>query len=325
MALIARIYSSSLFFISLLGISCLSQAQSTTSATSGFTTWDDFQREWQQVNNLGRKQIALNIENDSLLLKKDDGLYTSGIHLSGGVLLLEKQTSIYYGWQIKQDLYTASNINLKPNQLSKFDHPYAGVISFGVLRQVQNADGGGLMLGLDLACVGPCAGGEWTQTHLHRWLNQPLPMAWSSELKQEWGVVASTKWQAARKQLSANVDVQASIGARFGNIYTDAQTDFLMRFGQLNALPEQNAHFVFSRLGLRWSGHNASLQGGYFNKQRLAFHPETWIPEFELGYHYRQLAWGVSASLVRRQSEIKELTPAVGNQNFAKIRFTYDW
>ena len=298
------------------------QAQAQTSSHSQ-SSWNTLQQEWQRVQQQGQQQIELNIENDSLLMKKEDGLYTSGLHLTAKKQLVEKQSSLSYSWQLRQDLYTASDIKLKPNQISKYDHPYAGLISLGLFRAQQEPDGQGATYGLELACVGPCAAGEWTQTHLHRLLNQPLPQAWSTELAQEWGVIASAKWQSARFSMHRHLDVQPSLTTRFGNLFTDAQIDVVLRAGDLNALPEQAAHYVYARAAVRGSAHNATLEGGYFNRQNFAFHAQTWVPEVELGYHYRQSHWGVSAAIVRRASEIKEWPTRLGAQNFAKIRFVY--
>ena len=61
----------------------------------------------------------------------------------------------------------------------------------------------------------------------------------------------------------------------------------------------------------------------YFNKQTLAMHPRRVIPELEIGYQYRADVWGFYASVIRRGSEIKELSNAKAAQNFAKIQFIY--
>lgn len=292
-------------------------------ANHSLSSWDVLQQEWQRVQKQGQQHIELNIENDSLLMKKEDGLYTSGLHFIAKKQLLEKHSTLSYSWQLRQDLYTASDIKLKPNQISKYDHPYAGLLSFGLFRAQQEADGRGATYGLELGCLGPCAGGEWTQTHLHRLLKQPLPQAWSTELPQEWGVIASAKWQSARFSMFSNLDLQPSLTTRFGNLFTDAQIDVVLRAGQLNALPEQAAHYTYARAALRASAHNATLQGGYFNRQEFPFHAQTWVPEVELGYLYRQAHWGVSAAIVRRASEIKEWPSRLGAQNFAKVRLVY--
>jgi lipid A 3-O-deacylase len=285
--------------------------------------WLPSTSEYQQVLAHGRTQMILDIENDSLLLKKDDGFYTSGNHLILSKTLHMPTQSISYGWHFGQDLYTASDINLKPAQISPVDHPYAGLIYTGVFRELQNRDGSGLRLGLDLACLGPCAGGEWTQTNLHQALNQPLPQAWSTQLQQEWGLVLNAELAPARWNLVQDMDLASRFKVRVGNIFTDARSELLWRYGRLNEMREDKASFVFARAELRVSAYNATLQGGYFNKQTLAMYPRRVIPELEIGYQYRGDAWGFYASVIRRGSEIKELSNAKAAQNFAKIQFIY--
>lgn len=276
--------------------------------------------EYDAVQASGRSSLILDIENDSLLLKRDDGFYTSGNHLIYKRTLAQPHQIVSYGWQIGQDLYTASNINLRPSQLSRFDHPYAGWLYVGVFREQQLENGKASRLGLDLGCFGPCAGGEWTQTHLHRLLNQPLPQAWNTQLKQEWGAVISAEASTKRWQWQDHGDVAVRAGVRLGNIFDDAKIDVLWRWGRLNALETQNAGFAFARSALRAVAYNATVQGAYFNHQTLAVHPKRLVPEVELGYQWRDATWAWSASVIRRGSEIAELSQAKAAQNFAKIQ-----
>lgn len=276
--------------------------------------------EYDAVQASGRSSVILDIENDSLLLKRDDGFYTSGNHLVLKRSLVQAHQVLSYGWQIGQDLYTASNINLYPSQLSRFDHPYAGWLYLGAFREQQMENGQTTRVGLDLGCLGACAGGEWTQTHLHRLLNQPLPQAWGTQLKQEWGAVVSAEMSSSRWQWRENGDVAVRVGVRLGNIFDDVKADVLWRWGRLSALDTQHAGFAFARGTVRAVAYNATVQGGYFNRQPLAVHPKRIVPEMEFGYQWRDATWAWSASVIRRGSEVAELSQARAAQNFAKIQ-----
>lgn len=279
--------------------------------------------EFSQVQASGVSVLRLSIDNDSLLLKKDDGFYTSGNQFSMRKVLTSANTSLTYGWQIGQDLYTASDIKLRPEQIAALDHPYAGWIYAGVFREASDASGAGHRLALDLGCLGPCAGGEWSQTHLHRLIQQPMPQGWSSQLPQEWGAVLSAEWSPARWSYHSLLDLSPRFKARVGNIFTDAGMDATLRLGQLNALPEQASHYGYLRAEVKAVGYNATLQGGYFANQTLALHPQRSVGELELGYQWRSEKYGLSASVLRRSTEIRELSNAVGAQNFAKLQFIY--
>lgn len=282
--------------------------------------WFPSRAEYDAVQASGRSSLILDLENDSLLLKRDDGFYTSGNHLILKRSLTQAQQVISYGWLIGQDLYTASNINLRPAQLGRLDHPYAGWLYVGAFREQQLDNGKAIRLGLDLGCFGPCAGGEWTQTHLHRLLNQPLPQAWSTQLKQEWGAVISADVSSARWQWQERGDMAVRAGVRLGNIFDDAKVDVLWRWGRLSALDTQNAGYAYARGALRAVAYNATVQGGYFNRQSLAVHAKRLVPEIEVGYQWRDATWAWSASVIRRGSEVAELSQAKAAQNFAKIQ-----
>lgn len=301
----------------------LSTTLQTALNTSGSTSIFPSLIELERVQANGRTSLTLEIENDSLLLKRDDGFYTSGNHLIVSKALVMPQQTISYAWHVGQDLYTASDIKLQPQQLNPKDHPYAGWLYAGVYRDVQNKDGSGFRLGLDVGCLGPCAGGEWTQTHLHRLLNQPLPQAWSTQLKQEWGAVLSAEVSPARWQLSSEVDVTSRFKVRAGNIFSDAKAELTWRYGILNDVREAAGNFIFARAEVKAVAYNASLQGGYFNDQHLMVSPQRLVPEIELGYQYRGDTWGFYASVLRRGSEIKELPASKAAQNFAKLQVIY--
>lgn len=281
--------------------------------------------EYQQVQEKGRLTWSLDVENDSMLLKKDDGFYTSGIHLQRKNVLISETQVLSYRWQLGQDLYTASDIKLKPSQLQKQDHPYAGWLYLGVAKELFKNDGSATSVGLDIGCLGACAGGEWTQTNLHRALNQPLPQAWNTQLKQEWGAVAKMAYSPARIQLNSNVDLNTQWQARFGNIFTDASVDLSVRLGQLNALPTQAASYLQLRTGARAVAYNASIQGGFFRHQDLAVSPKRLVPEAELAYVYQGTEWRFYASVIRRGNEIAELSNAKGAQNFAKVQLDFSY
>jgi lipid A 3-O-deacylase len=288
-------------------------------AQNVFPTMD----EYRQVDAGGVTVLRLTIDNDSLLLNRDDGFYTSGNQISVRKALNTAQKSVIYGWQLGQDLYTASNINLAPDKILSIDHPYAGWLYTGVFREVADSTGTVSRFGLDIGCLGPCAGGARTQAQLHRFLKQALPQGWSTQLQQEWGAVVSGEWSPARWVIAKNIDVQPLGKAHFGNIFTDASIEAKLRFGQLRDLPEQNANFGFLRGEVKAIGYDATLQGGYFNNQSLSVHPRRSVGELELGYQWRSSNYGLYASLIRRSSRIKELSNNLGAQNFVRLQFNY--
>ena len=272
----------------------------------------------------GTSSVTLEIDNDSLLLNRDDGFYTSGARIGQRIDLRGAGRLDSIGWRIGQEMYTASDTRLPPAQVGPPDHPYAGWLFGGVYRQQALADGTRWKLGMDLGCLGPCAGGEWTQTHLHRLIGQQLPQGWAKQVRNEFGAVLYGELAPVRWQLGSAVDLTPTLQARVGNIFTDAGASLLLRAGQLNVLPDAPTLHGFVRAEARAVGYNATLQGGYFSSGNPhTVDPKRLVGEAEIGAVWQRAPWSVSASVVRRGNEIRDLPNRIGTQNFVRLLFAY--
>jgi lipid A 3-O-deacylase len=279
--------------------------------------------EFRQVRDAGKTIWMLELDNDSFLLNKDDRFYTAGDHLQETFIQHTDLQSLIYGWRAGQDLYTATDVKLLPAQIPRYDHPYAGWLYAGVFGKKADINGRSWGWGLDIGCLGPCAGGAWTQTQLHHLIRQPLPQGWSTQFKNEPGVVISGDYSPGRLLPFAGVDVTPGIKGRFGNIFTDASAQIVVRAGELNKLDYQRASYAFFRAEAKWTGYNATLQGGYFNDEPARLTIKHRGGELEAGYLWQGDKYGVSASLIRRANEIAQITNATGDQNFIRLQFYY--
>ena len=285
-------------------------------------SWQDFQHVRQQ----GSSTVMLDIDNDSLLLQKNDGFYTSGTRFTQQYSLRSSgnERLDVVGWRIGHEMYTASDIKLPPASISANDHPYAAWLYGGVFKEGHHVDGAHWKLGLDVGCLGPCAGGEWVQTNLHRALDQPLPQGWSQQVRNEFGAVLHAEIAPARWSPLSWLDAAASLQGRFGNIFTDAALDVTVRAGQLNLLPDAPTMHGFLRLGGRAVAYDATLQGGYFSKGNpRTGQPKRLLGEAEIGFVWQQAPYGILASLVRRGNVIRDWPDAAGAQSFARLQFLY--
>jgi hypothetical protein len=272
----------------------------------------------------GKASTSIGIDNDSLLLNRDDGLYTSGLRLRQEYVLRDANRLTRFGWRIGQELYTASNINLPPALIGPPDHPYAGWLYGGLFKETNRADGTHLKVGLDIGCIGPCAGGEWMQTNLHRLLRQPLPQGWGKQVRNEFGVVLYADMAPVRWNLASWLDATPNFHGRFGNIYTDAGAGITVRAGTLPALPDQPGLHGFLRVDTSAVAYNAMMQGGYFSDNNLhTVKPKRLVGEAELGLAWNHGPYGATASLIRRSNEIKDLPNRLGAQNFVRLVFSY--
>ena len=280
--------------------------------------------DFQKASNDGVSSFTLDIDNDSLLLNKDDGFYTSGVRLGQKFTLRAPTASTVFGWRFGQELYTASDIKLQPSQIGANDHPYAGWLYAGVFKETHNADGTHQTFGIDVGCLGPCAGGRPTQKGLHRVIDQPQPQGWSTQVKNEWGGIVYADIAPVRWQLSDALDLTPAYGGRFGNIHTDVNAGLTLRAGQLNRLPDQPTLHGFVRLNGRAVAYDATLQGGYFSSDNpRTVDPKRLVGEAEVGMVWQRDQYGVYASVIRRSNEISGLSQSDGAQNFVRLQFVY--
>lgn len=280
--------------------------------------------DYPKVSTEGTVFHVLDIDNDTLLLNRNDGFYTSGMRYTRKYALRQVESLTVFGWRIGQELYTASDIKLPPEQVGPPDHPYAGWLYGGFFKEVHRSDGSRTRFGIDVGCIGPCAGGEWTQTRFHRLLDQPLPQGWSQQVKNEFGVVLHADIAPVRWTPNPSVDVTPSLNARFGNIFTDVGAGVLMRAGRLNALPGQSTLHAFLRTDVRAVGYNATLQGGFFSKGNPhTVEPKRFVGEAEAGIAWAGATYGAKLALVRRSNEIRDLPNSAGAQNYLQLQFSY--
>lgn len=292
----------------------VAQAQLSTSL------WDRAIGTW----NTGRVSHQLEVDNDSLLFQRRDGFYTSGMRYTQQFELHAGNRLDRAGWRIGQEIYTSSDIKLAPAALNPSDHPYAGWLYGGVFQSAYFTNGQYYRYGLDLGCVGPCSAAQWTQQNLHRVINQPQPQAWSSQIRNEFGVLLYGEYVPRRWQFGSTLDLTPSVHARFGNIFTDAGAGIQLRAGRLNQLPDQSTVHVFLRLDARAVAYNASLQGGYFSTNNPhTVSPERAVGAVELGMVWNQEPFAVQLSVVRRSSGIAGLSNAIAAQNFVRLMFSY--
>lgn len=283
-----------------------------------------FTDEFRHARDEGVSSLLLDIDNDSLLLNKDDGFYTSGIRLGQTYTLRHPASVTMLGWRIGQELYTPSDIKLLPSQIAPNDHPYAGWLYGGIFKETHGIDGTHAIFGLDLGCLGPCAGGEGSQKALHRLIDQPLPQGWSTQVGNEFGVVLHADIAPWRWALSEMVDLTPTFGGRFGNIHTDVNVGLKLRAGRLNLLPGDATLHGFVRLNARAVAYDATLQGGYFaDDGPRTVQPQRLVGEAEVGIAWQYENYGVHASVVRRGNEIRDLPDSIGAQNFVRLQFIY--
>lgn len=280
--------------------------------------------DYRAVYSQGRSSHTLDVDNDSLLLTDRDGLYSSGLRYAYTRSVTSAQEVRAAGWRIGHEMYTPTDIKLPPERVGPPNRPYAGWLYGGVFHHVYRADGTHAKLGLDIGCLGPCAGGEWAQTHFHRLLDQPEPRGWSRQIRNEWGAVLYADIAPVRWKPAQIVDVTPNLHGRFGNIFTDVGAGVVLRAGRLDDLPGQRAFYGFLRTDVRVVGYDATMQGGYFSgNSPHTVDPKRTVGEVELGAAWADGPYAWHVGLVRRSNEVRALRDSVGAKNFLRLQFVY--
>jgi lipid A 3-O-deacylase len=297
---------------------------SAASAASTAGPWENLLADYRLASATGRTAHVVDIDNDSLLLNKNDGFYTSGIRYTYARTVDTGPGVQTFGWRIGQELYTASDIKLPPALVGPPNHPYAGWLFAGAFKEENRRDGSYARFGIDLGCLGPCAGGEATQTAFHRVLNQPRPQGWSKQVRNEPGVVLHGEIAPARWTFGSSVDMTPNLHFRFGNIATDGGVGATVRAGRLNLLPSGSTFHGYVRGTVNAVGYNATLQGGYFTKNNPhTVDPKRWVGSAEAGIAWSGEEYGLRLALVRHSNEIRALPESVGAQDFVRLQFAY--
>lgn len=280
--------------------------------------------ELREIFAKGRPTTTLDIDNDSLLLRNDDGLYTSGLRLSQSFRVRSREGWRSAGWRVGQQLYTASDARRTPSQLGPLDRPYAAWLYAGMFYRVEELDGSELAFGLDVGCLGPCAQGQRTQEWLHRLLNQPEPQGWRTQLSNEMGVVAHVGGRGPYYRFGPHTDLRPGIAARLGNIFTDLSGDLTLRFGELQPSAINGTVYGFLRAGVRGVVHDATLQGGWFGSEaQRTVDPKRVTGEIEAGMQWQVARWAVRVSVVGRSNEIRGVGEVQGRQEFLRLSISY--
>ena len=272
----------------------------------------------------GRPASTLEIDNDSLLLRRDDGLYTSGVRFSRSYWLGTPEGWRSAGWRFGQQLYTPSDVRVLADNLSPLDRPYAGWLYGGFFYNLADFDGSELAFGLDVGCLGPCAGGRPTQTLVHKLFDQPEPRGWRTQIRNEAGLVLRAGARAPFWRLHRHLDVRPGLAFRLGNVFTDLTADATLRAGRLDSSAEAAGMYLFARGAIRAVGYDATLEGGMFSEDQVrTVKPRRTTGEWELGLQWYQRSWAWRLSVVRRSNEIAGLPESLGRQDFLRFSISY--
>jgi lipid A 3-O-deacylase len=135
-------------------------------------------------------------------------------------------------YALGQDIFTPHNLSLANPPLT--DRPYAGFL-YVALGLVDDNGTDLDQLQVTLGVVGPASLAEETQKLVHSIFNDRKPMGWSTQLRDEPGLIIeynrSIKLIEPQSVLGGVFDIEPNYGAAIGNVYDYAEVGAMGRFG----------------------------------------------------------------------------------------------
>ncbi|MEO8087807.1 MAG: lipid A deacylase LpxR family protein [Bacteroidota bacterium] len=231
-------------------------------------------------NTQGEKYFRFHYEND--FFSAADWYYSQGVNLEfvhpalkkfplSKLLIHPKLENSKYGIAVEQDVYTPTSI--RHDEILKRDRPYAGVLllktflvandSIKKLRFTSN---------LSIGVVGSAAGGKETQTSIHEWTGNFLPLGWQHQVKNDVAInyqVGLEKNIISKKFFLLNFcgDVRAgTLKDKVSTGLVGMAGLFDSPFHSGNKRKKFRVH-IYDQPLVSAIGYDATLQGGLFNKK----------------------------------------------------------
>ncbi|MCK5819955.1 MAG: lipid A deacylase LpxR family protein [Psychromonas sp.] len=198
------------------------------------------------------KYFGLTLEND--LFFRDDALYTHGTFIFWGyhdiktlddttlpawmsfltqyTQLKNKPNKLHdISYNIGQIIQTP--VDLKSAEINKDDAPYVGLIGWNArLQSFDNVIDD--QIGLTIGAVGPIAGGEFSQSLVHKLTDSKDPNGWDNQIGNELIVRLDTlrKWRFYDKSFHyTQIDFITGGGGGVGNLKSDISVGLTARWG----------------------------------------------------------------------------------------------
>lgn len=186
------------------------------------------------------------------------------------VLIAPRGTVSQLGVAYGDDGYTPSD--LKAAGILRGDHPYAGTKQLRLTNTAtDSARRQRVTSALTLGLIGPGAGGREIQTFIHRRTGNTIPRGWDHQIRND----VILNYEAGLERQAVRVDdallMTTSMSGRVGTFNTAATVGTTLMLGRLGvpfaSTPDLRRRFwVYVKPQLNVVGHDATLQGGLFNR-----------------------------------------------------------
>jgi lipid A 3-O-deacylase len=234
---------------------------------------------YRNINSV--KYFRLHYEND--YFSTSDLYYTQGINLeyvnpaignffTSKLLFRSAEKEMKFGMSLEQEGYTPTSISHA--EILKDDRPFAAALFFKAFSAANDAvRKERISSSLSVGWIGSATGGEQIQEALHRLIHYILPKGWSNQIAND--VVLNYELEYQREIFSADRYFSwiGRAGARGGTFNTKAWAGTIFMAGYFDDpfihFSRQERKFqvyLYAEPMLNIVGHDATLQGGLFNR-----------------------------------------------------------
>lgn len=273
-----------LIFFQLLFSSAVAQSDSTTSEIK-----------------ISKPESYFRVNYDNDFFSATDRYYTQGIYLefifpfikksplSKLLIPLNKNSINYYGINLEQDGFTPRSI--RHDSIYFGERPYASVFFVShFLVSIAKGKKQRLTSRFDLGIIGPDAKGEEEQKAIHFALKNIQPLGWEYQIAGDYVINYNLKFEKGL-YVKKKFEFIGFAASRIGTLYDDLSLGILLRAGRMqsyfdnlglnaaskkksiqNVSPVINKKFqfhAFSKGEIKTVAYNATMQGGFFNKNSI--------------------------------------------------------
>jgi len=152
------------------------------------------------------------------------------------------------------------------------DRPFAAAIMLkGFSISTDTIHKSRLISSLNIGIIGPGAFGGDTQTAIHRWTENPKPLGWQHQIKNDVVLNYELSYEKQLFQLGEIFSLQSNSTARLGTLFTNASVGMNASLGIINApfdtKKEKFTCYIYAQPLVNAIGYDATLQGGLFNRE----------------------------------------------------------
>jgi lipid A 3-O-deacylase len=228
------------------------------------------------------RSFRFSYENDFFSASDRDytqGVYIELIHPSLKKFLFSRLTwktpaaRRIFGIAIETDGYTPNNID-KPG-IQYQDRPYASTLMFRAFNTATRpASRERVTNTITIGVLGPWAEGKEIQTSIHRWIGYTTPQGWHNQVHNEPILNYQLNYEKGLLGNNKNFLLTALGAVRAGTLSTKAVAgttvmigNFANPYGDTKPHDKKLNYHFYDHASVNLVGHDATLQGGLFNRQ----------------------------------------------------------